>query len=149
MSTSILCLMDTYNALARSPQEDLAKVAPNIATSFACPGYVAVLIVAARLLQMLAVRINVTKIPELAVTKQAQARRARTQMTVLTAKLASVAGAAHSRSSSTRIPIIGGAGNGSARAAQTHRWRYPAGVNNARQGTVSLKGIRPSRQMGP
>ena len=72
-----------------------------IATSLACPGCVAVLIVAARLLQMLAVRIDVTKIPEFAVTKQAQARRARTRMTVLTAMLASADGAAHSRSSST------------------------------------------------
>ena len=142
MSTSMIC-MDYYNALARSPQEDLAKVAPNIATSFACPGYVAVLIVAARLLQMLAVRIDVTKIPEFAVTKQAQARRARTQTTVLKAKLASADGAAHSRSSSTwtPIPIIGTPGVSSARAAQTHRRRYPASVNNARQSTVAWMGI--------
>ena len=74
-------------------------------TYFACPDCVAALIVVAKLPLMLAARIHVIT-PGLAVTKLLQARRARTQTTASTARLASVGDAVTSRRASTPMTTV-------------------------------------------
>ena len=74
-------------------------------------------------------------------------RHARTQTTATAARLASAAGAAHSRSRITRR-VMRGAGMTSARAALTLRPQRLGSVNNARRGLTSWIALRRSRRMG-